>query len=593
MSPRRSSPIVLVLSSLVLAVAAAGAEEVDLSPSAWSEGERDLRFAENAVFGGPNRPATGPGVVVGTTGPPAIRAGIEALRRGGSAVDAALTTALAQVALAGGAWVSYAGILTLVVYDAETGEVLALDAAYDTVRGEDDPASIPPGSSAGASDPEPSGRTALVPGFMAGVEAAHARFGRLPFRALFTPAIAFAEDGFRLTALHGGMLARREPVLRRLEATRAVFEKEDGSFVGEGDLFRQPALAATLRRVADEGAAYLYTGEWAERFVAAVRADGGRMSLDDLAAYRPRWSAAMRVTYRGHEVCAPALPAQGGVSLAEALRIAERADVAGRGPITSSAEAFHWLHQASSLFVLNHVAPEVGAAMIGGADASPAARATEEHAERLWRRIEEGRCLLARPPAEDDSKHSDGIVAVDARGNVAAVVHSINTSAWGDTGLFVDGVSIPDSASFQQDLVARTGPGRRLPNPTEPLIVLADGVPVAALASIGGGLHQATVGALVNLVGHGLAIDEVLGAPTPHLPSFSALGGARPRVFEGDFEDALLERVGELGLDVEVLSAAEGGSVRGYVVGASVDRAAGTATAIGTKILNGRAMATD
>ena len=112
-------------------------------------------------------------MIAGTSGPLAVHAGLEALRRGGSAADAALTTALAQVALTAGSTVSYAGIMTVVYYDASTAQTYTLNAGYNTVQEEKDPGTIPTIGSH-------SGRTALVPGFMAGVQALHDRFGRLP-----------------------------------------------------------------------------------------------------------------------------------------------------------------------------------------------------------------------------------------------------------------------------------------------------------------------------------------------------------------------------------------------------------------------------
>src|SRR5262249_12618758 len=101
------------------------------------------------------------GVVVGTTGPLAVHAGLETLKKGGSAADAAMATALAQVTECGGCYVSFAGILGMTYFDAATGKVHHLNAAYDTFREEDEPRTIPRG--------KPSGRTALVPGFLAGV----------------------------------------------------------------------------------------------------------------------------------------------------------------------------------------------------------------------------------------------------------------------------------------------------------------------------------------------------------------------------------------------------------------------------------------
>ena len=202
--------------------------------------------------------------IVSTTGPVAIRAGLDAMRRGGTAADAVLTTALAQIVLAGGSWVSFAGRMTMVYYDAETGAVYAMNACYDAPLNENDPLSIPRSGT-------PSGRSVLVPGFMAGVQEMHDRHGALPFKELFDPAIKLAEEGFKLDGGMGRLIANRENVLRRLPDTRAVFVKDNGDFYKTGDLFRQPVLAETLHNVAEHGAAYMYTGPWAEHFVDVVQ----------------------------------------------------------------------------------------------------------------------------------------------------------------------------------------------------------------------------------------------------------------------------------------------------------------------------------
>ncbi|HWT47811.1 MAG TPA: gamma-glutamyltransferase [Mycobacterium sp.] len=128
------------------------------------------------------------GIVVASTGAFATLAGQQALIAGGSAVDAALSTAFAQIGLCLGAWVSYAGIFSLIHYQAATGTVDTLSAGFGTCRAETDPAGIP-------RPPTPSGRTALVPGFVAGTFAAHQRFGRLPWASLWSPAVYLAEHG--------------------------------------------------------------------------------------------------------------------------------------------------------------------------------------------------------------------------------------------------------------------------------------------------------------------------------------------------------------------------------------------------------------
>ncbi|HEY5148478.1 MAG TPA: hypothetical protein VIJ23_01370 [Mycobacterium sp.] len=114
--------------------------------------------------------------------------------------------------------------------------------------------------------------------------------------------------------------------------------------------------------------------------------------------------------------------------------------------------------------------------------------------------------------------HSDFVLAVDGAGNVAAVCHSINTSLWGQTGLFVDGVSIPDAASFQQAALARLGSGAHLPFVANPAIALREGAAVLASSSIGAGLHPVTVQCLHAVLGLGLPIDEVVRRPLFHGP---------------------------------------------------------------------------
>lgn len=551
-----------ILSALLPPLACrALAGDVDLSPERWERQRYEEAFARNDLFG----PEVGEGrgrsiLIAGTTGPPAIQAGYEALRQGGSAADAVLTAALSQIALAGGSWVSYAGLFTMVYYEAETGGVHSLCAAFAIPRGETDPGTIPAQGSG-----EPSGRTALVPGFMAGVEAAHRRFGRLPFEEIFAPAIHFAEEGFALPPHLAAMIERRREVLARLPETRRVFEREDGAFLREGDWFRQEELAATLRAVASQGAGHMYTGPWAERLVEIVRREGGLMTLEDLAAYEAAWSEPVRAAFGEYEICAAGLPGMGGVNAIECLNLLELADP---GPVAGSPEAFFWSVQITNAMAFSFVSPLVAAMLAPGRDASLEARTTEEWAAWLWGRMQAGRFALGRKPTA--GTHSDALVAVDRWGNVAAVVHSINTGTWGETGIFVDGVSIPDAACFQQEQMATAGAGNRLPDPTNPLLVLREGRPVLASSSIGAGLHQVTAQCLLGVLEQGLDPAAAAAAPAFHLPAFGPTGQATARVVEGEFEPELLEAVRALGQPVEELSPQEARGARGYWIGVRI-----------------------
>ena len=579
----------LLLSAPVVFAGPGDEATVDLSPANWND--REALEELNAFFETDKAMAEGEnGVISGTTGPAAVRAGLEALRQGGTAADAVITTALTQISLAGGAWVSYAGIFNLVYYEAESGEVFNINGAYDTVRGETEPMTIPRSTSTGGKH-QPSGRTALVPGFFGGLGATHDRFGKLPWSSLFEPAIHYAENGSLLGAIHTSMIERRKEALSRLPSTRRIFTDDDGAFLGEGDLLRQPELAATLRAVAEQGIDYIYRGPWAERLVEAVQRDGGKLSMEDMRSYTALTTEPVHSTYNGFDVYGHGLPAHGGVHVAEVLNLAEAAGLRDMGHYAESPEAFFWVNQMTNLMATAFLPERMRHTVYGELDATMAGRAGKQNAAGLWERMKAGDLPWTRVPSPADPKHSDAIVAADAYGNVAAVVHTINTAAWGDTAIFVDGISIPDSASFQQALIAETGPGKRLPDPTEPLIVLRDGKPVAALASIGAGLHQKTMSVLLNLLDWEMDIKQAIDAPSTHLPAFRTLiSPPIQQVIEGDFSPELLEEARQLGLEIkEVPQGIESRAPRGYVVGATI-AADGKRRAAATTLLSGLAL---
>ena len=288
-------------------VSIAFGQEVNLSPLGWGEGEiekylkMDTRaFPDNPIAIGKN------GAVTTTFHSAASRAGLEALNQGGSSVDAAMTAALTQTTLNAGSVVSFFGVITMVHYDAANSEIVSMDAAWNTVQDESDPMSIPGPNLVNVdamwNPREVSGRTALVGGFMRGVEEANAKYGKLPFRALFDPAIYFAENGFELSPATADFFKRRDLQIRRREETRETLVKSDGSGYRAGDLFIQPKLANTLKNVAENGADYMYLGKWAENAVKAVQSDGGKMTMKDLADYRVLWNQPIRSQYEEYEV---------------------------------------------------------------------------------------------------------------------------------------------------------------------------------------------------------------------------------------------------------------------------------------------------
>ncbi|MGH9854151.1 MAG: gamma-glutamyltransferase [Blastocatellia bacterium] len=301
------------------------------------------------------------------------------------------------------------------------------------VRRQMNPLTIPGGG-------KPSGRTALVPGFFAGVQAAHDRFGKLPFASLFDPAIYLAEKGFVMDPALNYWINMRKGVLSRLPETKRVFTKQDGEFYKAGDLFKQPQLAETLRKIAAQGTDYIYQGEWAKKFVAALQSEGGKMTLADLKAYRPTWSEPLQTSYRSYQIYSLGLPSLGGVNTIEAFNLLEAADLKQYGHYTTSPEALYEFIQICRVnYFLSLLPPPALKWYLPDLDSAPESRVKKESARLLWRKMHEPAWekMLSEFAPKDKApgfwpkmkrpNHSAGVVVVDGKGNMAAVLHTINT----------------------------------------------------------------------------------------------------------------------------------------------------------------------
>jgi len=520
---------------------------VDLTSASWGPGEFERYTAAQTRSRSKAGTATGRnGAVTVAYGAYAARAGLEALKQGGNAIDAALTAAMTQVALNAGAPISYFGIMSLVYLDAESGRVHTMNAEWNTVAGETDPLSIPGvvtmNGVDGVKGTAVSGRTAMVGGFMKGVEAAHTRFGKLPFECLLQPAIEVAERGTPVNESVDMAYRMRAADLARLPATREALLKPDGSPYRLGEILFQPKLAETLKRIAADGVGHMYGGPWGEKLVEAVRADGGKMTLKDLTDYDVHWADALTADIGGGYALATApWPNAGGVAMIEAQHLAAVSGLADQPHWTVSGESLRKALDITRLIVLAYLPQEATNALFPGLDFSPGARVTREHAERLWTRIQDGAALPWQPIAP---RHSDDVVAVDAEGNIAAITHSINCVLWGKTAINIDGISIGDPAAHQQQVIASVRPGDRLPAPTETGVLLKDGVPVLGFASMGSGLHQRTFQGLLNYMRFRMSIEDAVNTPDFFMPTFHPGGTATANFGAGEYDHAVLAASG-------------------------------------------------
>ncbi|GGE83191.1 gamma-glutamyltransferase family protein [Sphingomonas prati] len=288
-----------------------------------------------------------PHAMVAAANPMAVDAGLEVLRAGGSAVDAAVEVQAVlglvepqSSGLGGGAFMVY--------YDAATRKVTAYDGR------ETAPAAATPALFSEADGrPEPfrsallSGRSTGVPGAIAMLAMAQADHGKRPWPSLFTRAARLATDGFVVPPRMGAAINGRAPQAAAPDAV-AYFTKPDGTRYVAGDTLRNPAYAATLRRIAAEGPAGLLDGPIAAAIVARTHegARPGAMTLADLKSYRPRRTEALCRPYRVHIVCTAATES-GGIGLQEALGIVATTDIDRRTP--ADPQGWFQIAQASRL----------------------------------------------------------------------------------------------------------------------------------------------------------------------------------------------------------------------------------------------------
>jgi gamma-glutamyltranspeptidase / glutathione hydrolase len=281
------STVSLVPVAIIVLAAVPLSRGADLSPANWPKAERErLEKLESQTWGSPLEAQSfesSRGIVSATVSPIAIYAGIRALKLGGNAADAAATTALTQITMQLGSVVSYAGISTMLYYDAKAHTVYSLDAGYNSYLHENDPRTIPVSdlgilikSAPKVIEGGAKGRQTLVPGFMAGLEAMHSRFGRLPFRDLFEPAVWYAENGVRISPMLQNYFMFRAKSLSLTLEGQQFMRQAGGEIPKAGDLFVQPELTKTLKAISENGSPYMYTGLWGEDFVRIVQREGAR-----------------------------------------------------------------------------------------------------------------------------------------------------------------------------------------------------------------------------------------------------------------------------------------------------------------------------
>jgi len=293
-------------------------------------------------------PAHAAPYMVAAANPHASRAGVEVLRAGGSALDAAISVQMVlnlvepqSSGIGGGAFLLHwdSAAKKISSYD---GRETAPAAARPDRFLRPDGTPLAPGEAIG------SGRSIGVPGVLRMLHLAHAAHGRLPWRRLFEPAIRLADAGFEVSPrLH--RLIAADPLLGRFPAARAYFFLPDGRPLPIGHRLKNPELAAVLRRVAVEGADAFYAGGIARDIVAAAAAHPrpGDLTEQDFAAYRALERNAVCGSYRAHRICGMPPPSSGGIAVLAILGVLEHFPMAAVRPVSS--QAVHLFSEAGRL----------------------------------------------------------------------------------------------------------------------------------------------------------------------------------------------------------------------------------------------------
>jgi gamma-glutamyltranspeptidase / glutathione hydrolase len=313
-----------------------------------------------------------------------------------------------------------------------------------------------------------------VPGTALGLEAAHRRFGRMPWRELVEPAVQLARDGFEVTQAQAYLHGILDPLLRHSPEGDAMYGVE-GRSSRAGEQLAFPELAATLERLAGEGATALYRGECARAIVDHVQAGGGALQLGDLGSYRVIRRRPVAVEYRGHEFRSNPPPSSGGVLVA------------------------------------------LGLQALGDAEPTPSAIVSAMEAQEAVRGAAFARALYRGGLAKRVLSGTTHISVIAGGGDAA----SLSASLGSGSGVVVPGTGIHlNNMLGELDLIGASRPGERLTSMMAPSIVLRDGRPRLVLGSAGSArLRGAILQVVANVVGRDLGVEQAVGAPRVHAES--------------------------------------------------------------------------
>jgi len=483
-------------------------------------------FVATAAHGASRTPVSAEHGMVVTAQAYATRVGVDVLKQGGNAVDAAVAVgyALAVVYPAAGN-LGGGGFVTLQLADGrrtfidfrETAPLAATPDMYLDANG-----NVVPNLSS-------RGHLAVgVPGTVAGLEYLREKYGTLPRARLIAPAIKLAAQGFVLDQGDVDLLREGTGDFRKDAPSAAIFLSRGETRVA-GSRFVQEDLARTLRNVSKRGAAGFYQGETAGQLVASSKAGGGILTQADLDAYRVRELPPLECDYRGFRIVSAPPPSGGGVILCEMLHVLEGYPLAQYG--WGSARAVHFEIEAMRHAYVdrNH--------LLGDPDfvRNPIVQLLDPaYAQRIRARIDPQRAgdsSKLKPGVEmREGTHTTHYSIADGSGNAIAVTYTLNdwfgarVTAKGTGVLLNDEMDdftakpgVPNMYGLVQDAANKIEPGKRPLSSMTPTIVLREGKPWMVVGTPGGSrIITAVMLTMLNVIDYGMDIQEAVDAPRIH-----------------------------------------------------------------------------
>lgn len=456
--------------------------------------------------------------------------GVEILRRGGNAVDAAVAVGFALAVtlpragnLGGGGF--------MVLHLAKPGTSIAIDYRETAPKAAFADMFLDASGKPDAKKSRDSGLAIGVPGTVRGLALAHERYGsgKLSLAQLIEPAIRLARDGIPVEDDLADSLPAARAKLGRHPASAAIFLR-DGKVLARGDRLVQSDLATTLSAIAQGGPDAFYTGRIGEAIASSVTAIGGIMTAADLAAYRPVLREPVRGSYRGHEIVSMPPPSSGGVHLLQILNILEGFDLAKAG--AGSAATYHLLAEAMKPAYADR------AKWLGDPDRVKVPMrglTSKAYAERLRAAIDPQRArkageISAGDPLPYEGTQTTHFSVIDSEGNAVANTYTLNLSygvgmVAAGTGVLLnnemDDFSAKAGAQNAYGLVGgdanSVAPGARPLSSMTPTIVFRDGKPLLITGSPGGSrIISTTLQVVSNVIDHGMNIAQAVAAPRIH-----------------------------------------------------------------------------